>query len=196
MPRRKGDIEVICGSMFSGKTEELLRRLRLARVAGQRIQLFKPVIDDRYSTDSVVTHDGTPSQGATNADNALDLLAKMDPAANVVGVDEAHFFDDVLVDVCIYLAHWGKRVVAAGLDQDYRGNPFHPMPRLMAVAADVTKMHAICIVCKRRASRTQRLINGQPARIDSPLILIGGKESYEARCSHCHSVPGKIVRRP
>ena len=196
MPRRKGDIEVICGSMFSGKTEELLRRLRLARVAGQRIQLFKPVIDDRYSTDSVVTHDGTPSQGATNADNALDLLAKMDPAANVVGVDEAHFFDDVLVDVCMYLAHWGKRVVAAGLDQDYRGNPFHPMPRLMAVAADVTKMHAICIVCKRRASRTQRLINGQPARIDSPLILIGGKESYEARCSHCHSVPGKIVRRP
>lgn len=196
MPRRKGDIEVICGSMFSGKTEELLRRLRLARVAGQRIQLFKPVIDDRYSTDSVVTHDGTPSQGATNADNALDLLAKVDPAANVVGVDEAHFFDDVLVDVCIYLAHWGKRVVAAGLDQDYRGNPFHPMPRLMAVAADVTKMHAICIVCKRRASRTQRLINGQPARIDSPLILIGGKESYEARCSHCHSVPGKIVRRP
>lgn len=196
MPRRKGDIEVICGSMFSGKTEELLRRLRLARVAGQRIQLFKPVIDDRYSTDSVVTHDGTPSQGATNADNALDLLAKVEPAANVVGVDEAHFFDDVLVDVCIYLAHWGKRVVAAGLDQDYRGNPFHPMPRLMAVAADVTKMHAICIVCKRRASRTQRLINGQPARIDSPLILIGGKESYEARCSHCHSVPGKIVRRP
>lgn len=196
MPRRKGDIEVICGSMFSGKTEELLRRLRLARVAGQRIQLFKPVIDDRYSTDSVVTHDGTPRQGATNADNALDLLAKVDPAANVVGVDEAHFFDDVLVDVCIYLAHWGKRVVAAGLDQDYRGHPFHPMPRLMAVAADVTKMHAICIVCKRRASRTQRLINGQPARIDSPLILIGGKESYEARCSHCHSVPGKIVRRP
>ena len=196
MPRRKGDIEVICGSMFSGKTEELLRRLRLARVAGQRIQLFKPVIDDRYSTDSVVTHDGTPSQGATNADNALDLLAKVEPTANVVGVDEAHFFDDVLVDVCIYLAHWGKRVVAAGLDQDYRGNPFHPMPRLMAVAADVTKMHAICIVCKRRASRTQRLINGQPARIDSPLILIGGKESYEARCSHCHSVPGKIVRRP
>lgn len=196
MPRRKGDIEVICGSMFSGKTEELLRRLRLARVAGQRTQLFKPVIDDRYSSDSVVTHDGTPSQGATNADDALDLLAKVESESNVVGVDEAHFFDDHLVDVCIYLAHWGKRVVAAGLDQDYRGNPFRPMPRLMAVAADVTKMHAICIVCKRRASRTQRLINGQPARIDSPLILIGGKESYEARCSNCHSVPGKIIRRP
>ena len=196
MPRRKGDIEVICGSMFSGKTEELLRRLRLARVAGQRTQLFKPVIDDRYSSDSEVTHDGTPSQGATNADDALDLLAKVEPGSNVVGVDEAHFFDDRLVDVCIYLAQWGKRVVAAGLDQDYRGNPFRPMPRLMAVAADVTKMHAICIVCKRRASRTQRLINGQPARIDSPLILIGGKESYEARCSHCHSVPGKIIRRP
>lgn len=196
MPRRKGDIEVICGSMFSGKTEELLRRLRLARVAGQRTQLFKPVIDDRYSSDSVVTHDGTPRQGATNADDASDLLAKVEPGSNVVGVDEAHFFDDRLVDVCIYLAHWGKRVVAAGLDQDYRGNPFHPMPRLMAVAADVTKMHAICIVCKRRASRTQRLINGQPARIDSPLILIGGKESYEARCSNCHSVPGKIIKRP
>ncbi|MCE2466843.1 MAG: thymidine kinase [Caldilineaceae bacterium] len=196
MPRRKGDIEVICGSMFSGKTEELLRRLRLARVAGQRTQLFKPVIDDRYSSDSVVTHDGTPSQGATNADDASDLLAKVESGSNVVGVDEAHFFDDRLVDVCIYLAHRGKRVVAAGLDQDYRGNPFRPMPRLMAVAADVTKMHAICIVCKRRASRTQRLINGQPARIDSPLILIGGKESYEARCSNCHSVPGKIIRRP
>ncbi len=196
MPRRKGDIEVICGSMFSGKTEELLRRLRLARVAGQRTQLFKPVIDDRYSSDSVVTHDGTPSQGATNADDASDLLAKVESGSNVVGVDEAHFFDDRLVDVCIYLAHRGKRVVAAGLDQDYRGNPFNPMPRLMAVAADVTKMHAICIVCKRRASRTQRLINGQPARIDSPLILIGGKESYEARCSNCHSVPGKIIRRP
>ena len=196
MPRRKGDIEVICGSMFSGKTEELLRRLRLARVAGQRTQLFKPVIDDRYSSDSVVTHDGTPSQGATNVDDALDLLAKVKPESNVVGVDEAHFLDDRLVDVCIYLAHRGKRVVAAGLDQDYRGNPFHPMPRLMAVAADVSKMHAICIVCKRRASRTQRLINGQPARIDSPLILIGGKESYEARCSNCHSVPGKIVRHP
>ncbi|MCY4523056.1 MAG: thymidine kinase [Caldilineaceae bacterium] len=196
MPRRKGDIEVICGSMFSGKTEELLRRLRLARVAGQRTQLFKPVIDDRYSSDSVVTHDGTPSQGATNADDASDLLAKVESGSNVVGVDEAHFFDDRLVDVCVYLAHRGKRVVAAGLDQDYRGNPFNPMPRLMAVAADVTKMHAICIVCKRRASRTQRLINGQPARIDSPLILIGGKESYEARCSNCHSVPGKIIRRP
>ena len=196
MPRRKGDIEVICGSMFSGKTEELLRRLRLARVAGQRTQLFKPVIDDRYSSDSVVTHDGTPSQGATNAADALDLLAEVEPGSQVVGVDEAHFFDDRLVDVCIYLAHRGKRVVAAGLDQDYRGNPFRPMPRLMAVAADVTKMHAICIVCKRRASRTQRLINGQPARIDSPLILIGGKESYEARCSNCHSVPGKIIRRP
>ncbi len=196
MPRRKGDIEVICGSMFSGKTEELLRRLRLARVAGQRTQLFKPVIDDRYSSDSVVTHDGTPSQGATNADDASDLLAKVESDSNVVGVDEAHFFDDRLVDVCIYLAHRGKRVVAAGLDQDYRGNPFRPIPRLMAVAADVTKMHAICIVCKRRASRTQRLINGQPARIDSPLILIGGKESYEARCSNCHSVPGKIIRRP
>ncbi len=182
--------------MFSGKTEELLRRLRLARVAGQRTQLFKPVIDDRYSSDSVVTHDGTPSQGATNADDASDLLAKVESGSNVVGVDEAHFFDDRLVDVCIYLAHRGKRVVAAGLDQDYRGNPFNPMPRLMAVAADVTKMHAICIVCKRRASRTQRLINGQPARIDSPLILIGGKESYEARCSNCHSVPGKIIRRP
>lgn len=196
MPRRKGDIEVICGSMFSGKTEELLRRLRLARVAGQRTQLFKPVIDNRYSSDSVVTHDGTPSQGATNVDDALDLLAKVKPESKVVGVDEAHFLDDRLVDVCIYLAHRGKRVVAAGLDQDYRGNPFHPMPRLMAVAADVSKMHAICIVCKRRASRTQRLINGQPARIDSPLILIGGKESYEARCSNCHSVPGKIVRHP
>lgn len=196
MAKRVGSIEVIAGSMFSGKTEELLRRVRRAEIANQTVQLFKPSIDRRYDQKRVVTHDGTGGTEAWIARDARDLFAQIDWDVVVIAIDEAQFFDDAIVDVCRYLAHKGKRVLISGLDQDYRGNPFEPMPTLMALAERVTKLYAICQRCGRRASRTQRLIDGEPAGMNDPLILVGGVESYEARCGACHRVKGKRVQKP
>ena len=183
-----GWLEVICGSMFSGKTEELLRRLRRAVIARQNVQLFKPAIDNRYGVTTVASHDGTKWE-ATVISDAAEILHLVRPDTHVIAVDEVQFFDDAIVDVCDALALQGKRVIVAGLDMDFRGEPFGPMPKLMAKAESVRKLHAICMVCGGEASRTQRLINGQPAYYEDPIILIGAEESYEARCRGCHQVP-------
>ena len=183
-----GWLEVICGSMFSGKTEELLRRLRRAVIARQNVQLFKPAIDDRYGITTVASHDGSKWEG-TVINDAAEILDHIEPDTQVIAIDEVQFFDDAIVDVCDALALQGKRVIVAGLDMDFRGEPFGPMPKLMAKAESVRKLHAICMVCGGEASRTQRLINGRPAYYEDPVILIGAEEAYEARCRGCHEVP-------
>ena len=185
-----GWVEVVCGSMFSGKTEELIRRVRRARIAKQKVQVFKPQIDIRYQVEKVSSHDGLYWEAIPVA-HAREIVEHMEPDTTVVAVDEAQFFDWELSEVCRELAQRGLRVITAGLDMDFRGEPFGPMPLLMAEAEEVTKLQAICVVCGAPASRTQRLINEQPAGYDEPIILVGGSESYEARCRTCHEVPGK-----
>ena len=186
-----GWIELVCGSMFSGKTEELLRLVRRAEIARKHIQIFKPRIDNRYGLERVTSHSGVAREDVVIAEAASDILDKVGEGTDVVAIDEVQFFDWEVAEVCTVLADSGKRVIAAGLDQDFRGEPFGPMPLIMALAERVTKLHAICVVCGFPASRTQRLIDGQPCRYDDPIILVGGSESYEARCRRCHDVPGK-----
>jgi thymidine kinase len=183
-----GWIEVVCGSMFSGKTEELIRRIKRAVIARQVVQVFKPSLDDRYDAVQVASHNGTyfsaaPVQGVD------DMRAQLKPEAEVIAIDEAQFFEPGLVDFCRELAEEGHRVIVAGLDLDFRGEPFGPMPQLMAEAEQVDKLQAICLVCGAPASRTQRLINGQPASYHDPIILVGATENYEARCRKHHVVP-------
>ena len=187
---RGGWIELICGSMFSGKTEELIRRVRRAEIARQRIQVFKPKIDDRYSATEVSSHDGLHFE-AEVIESAREILTKLRPETTVVAVDEAQFLDWTIADVARLLADRGLRVIITGLDLDFRGEPFGPMPLLLAEAELVDKLHAICVVCGAPASRTQRLINGQPAHYNDPVILVGAREVYEARCRDCHRVPGR-----
>jgi thymidine kinase len=189
-PKDHGWIEVIVGSMFSGKSEELIRRVNRARIAKQKVQVFKHCIDDRYAIDHVVSHNGTKTE-AIKITKASDILKYLDDDAFVITIDEVQFFDAEIVDVCVKLADQGKRVIAAGLDQDFRGEPFGPTPELMAVAEFVDKMQAICMTCGNPATRTQRMINGKPAFYHDPVILVGATESYEARCRKCHEVPGK-----
>ncbi|HRJ43480.1 MAG: thymidine kinase [Caldilineaceae bacterium] len=186
-----GHVELICGSMFSGKTEELLRRIRRAEIARRRIQIFKPRLDNRYGLEKVASHNGVARSDAVVVENAVDILGLVQEETEVIAIDEVQFFDWAIADVCSALADRGKRVLAAGLDQDFRGEPFGPMPLLMALAEEVDKLHAICVVCGAAASRTQRLIDNRPARYDDPVILVGGSESYEARCRRCHQVPGR-----
>ena len=183
-----GWIEVVCGSMFSGKTEEMIRRVRRARIARQQVQVFKPALDDRYHAEQVSSHNGL-SWEAAPVSNATEIPDRLAPDTTVVAVDEAQFFDWELSRVCKDLARQGLRIILAGLDMDFRGEPFGPMPLLMAEAEEVTKLQAICVVCGAPASRTQRLIDGLPAAYDDPIILVGGSESYEARCRQCHEVP-------
>jgi thymidine kinase len=184
-----GWIEVICGSMFSGKSEELIRRVKRAEIARQKVQVFKPAIDTRYEDREVVSHDGN-KVSAYMVEKAEDIIAELLPDVQVIAIDEGQFFDNSIVEVCQTLADNGKRVIVAGLDQDFRGEPFGPMPELLAVAEKVDKLQAICIVCGGPASRTQRLINGEPAYYDDPTILIGAEDVYEARCREHH-----VVRR-
>ncbi len=186
-----GWIELVCGSMFSGKTEELLRRIRRAEIARKKVQLFKPTIDNRYGLVRVASHDGLAREDAIVVCDAQDILRRLAVDTEVVAVDEVQFFDDTIADVCDHLADRGLRMIVAGLDQDFRGEPFGPMPLLLARAERVDKLHAICVACGASASRTQRLIDGRPARFDDPVIFVGGSESYEARCRNCHEVPGK-----
>ena len=185
-----GSVEVICGSMFSGKTEELIRRVKRAHIARKAVQVFKPAIDIRYSVDEVSSHGGVRFHALPVA-TAAEILDLLDPATEVVAIDEVQFFDAAVVDVCDRLASGGKRVIAAGLDQDFRGESFGPLPELLARAEHVEKLQAICVVCGAPASRTQRLINGVPAAYSDPTILVGATEAYEARCRTCHCVPGK-----
>jgi len=188
-----GRIEVICGSMFSGKTEELIRRVRRAQIARQKVQVFKPALDDRYGLQKITSHNGLFVQ-AVPVPDAETLLNLVEPDAEVVAIDEVQFFDWRVADVCNTLAARGVRVILAGLDLDFRGEPFGPMPLLLAIAEEVEKLHAICMVCGQDASRTQRLINGQPASYDDPVILVGASEVYEARCRMHHKVPGKPAK--
>ncbi len=186
-----GWIELVCGSMFSGKTEELLRRIRRAEIARKKVQVFKPTIDRRYGVERVASHNGVARDDAIVVTSSGEILGLLDPATEVVAVDEVQFFDEGVVDLCDLLADRGMRIIAAGLDQDFRGEPFGPMPRLLAIAERVDKLTAICVLCGASATRTQRLIDGKPARYDDPIILVGGSESYEARCRNCHEVPGR-----
>ncbi len=186
-----GWIEIVCGSMFSGKTEELLRRVRRAEIARKKIQVFKPAIDNRYGQVRVASHNGVAREDAVVVACAAELLAQVRPNTDVVAIDEVQFFDMAIADACDELADRGMCVIVAGLDQDFRGEPFGPMTQLLARAERVDKLNAICVSCSASASRTQRLIDGKPARYDDPVILVGGSESYEARCRACHEVPGK-----
>ncbi len=188
MIHHSGRVEVICGSMFSGKTEELIRRLRRAEIARQKVQVFKPALDNRYAEEKVVSHNGV-GLAAKPVDSAASILQSVDPDTTVVGIDEAQFFDEGLPAVVNELAGRGVRVVLAGLDMDFRGEPFGSMPVLMARAEEVTKLHAICVVCGEEASRTQRLVNGRPAHYNDPVIMVGASEVYEARCREHHEVP-------
>lgn len=185
-----GWIELICGCMFSGKTEELIRRVKRARIAKQRVQVFKHSLDTRYVPKKVASHSGFEAEAIT-VQEASDILRLVEPDAQVVAIDEAQFFDRTIADVCDTLADRGIRVIVAGLDMDFRGEPFGPMPLLMARAEEVDKLHAICVICGAPASRTQRLINGRPASYDDPIIMVGADEVYEARCRLHHEVPRK-----
>jgi len=188
MKHIQGSIEVVCGSMFSGKTDELIRRLVRATIAKQKVQVFKPAIDIRYAVEKVTSHAGS-NFDAIPVEKAADIRNKLDGDVTVVAIDEAQFFDPEIVDVSQELASRGIRVVVAGLDTDFRGEPFGPMPILMSMAEDVDKLHAICMVCGDEASRTQRLVNGKPARYDDPVVIVGASELYEARCRIHHEVP-------
>ncbi len=186
-----GWIEVVCGSMFSGKSEELIRRVKRAQFAKQKIAVFKPEIDDRYSEEAVVSHNGTTVIANPVASSAH--IRDFDKSGyDIIAIDEAQFFDDGIVETVMTLADEGFRVILAGLDQDFRGNPFGPMPRLLAIAEHITKLQAVCVVCGSPASRTQRLIEGAPAGYDDPVILVGASEAYEARCRQHHEVPHGI----
>ncbi len=187
---KTGRIEVITGCMFSGKSEELIRRLKRAKIARQKVQVFKPSIDTRYSEIDVVSHNGEKITGMPVKDSS-EIIKNVDNDTDVVGIDEAQFFDDGIVKVANRLADMGIRVIIAGLDMDFRGEPFGPMPKLLAIAEDVQKLHAICTVCGEDATRTQRLINGIPARYDDPVIMLGASEKYEARCRRHHYVADK-----
>ena len=188
MEQKTGRIEVICGSMFCGKTEELIRRVRRAIIARQTVRVFKPQIDDRYGIQRATSHAGQ-SVEATPVESARDILALADGQATVVAIDEAQFFDMGLVNVVQRLVDERKlRVIVAGLDTDFRGEPFGPMPQLLSIADEVIKLQAICVVCGKAASRTQRLVDGEPAAYDDPTILVGAQESYEARCRLHHKV--------
>ncbi|HXV16425.1 MAG TPA: thymidine kinase [Gemmatimonadaceae bacterium] len=186
-----GWIEVIAGVMFSGKSEELIRRLRRAIIAKKRVQVFKSHLDARYAgIYKVSSHDGRTVE-AIPADSSAQIAAKIDPTAHVIAIDEAQFLDEGIIPLVTSLASRGRRVIIAGTDTDFRGEPFGSMPDLMAVAEVVDKLHAICVLCGGPASRNQRLIGGKPAPYDSPTIMVGSTESYEARCRMCFAAPRK-----
>ncbi len=186
--RTTGWMEVICGSMFSGKTEELIRRLRRARIARQHTRVFKPALDERYSEDEVVSHN--ENSVTTTPVEAPPQIQELVQEADVVGIDEAQFFDDDLVPTCQALAEDGHRVIVVGLDTDYRAEPFDPMPQLMAVAEHVTKLHAVCVVCGAPANHSQRIVPGEDR------VLVGATEAYEPRCRACFEPEPVTVTRP
>ncbi|MGX7103597.1 thymidine kinase [Gemella sanguinis] len=186
--RKFGWIECICGSMFSGKSEELLRRIKRGVIAKQKVLLFKPSIDNRYDENRVSTHNGN-SYDSISIEKSSDILNFVkDTNYDIIGIDEIQFFDNDIVKIINKLADDGIRVIVAGLDMDFKAEPFHPMPEIMAISEMVTKLHAVCNKCGKEASRSQRLINGKPAKYDDPIVVIGASESYEARCRHCHEI--------
>ncbi|MEI8132817.1 MAG: thymidine kinase [Leptolinea sp.] len=188
MSEKIGSLEVVCGSMFCGKTDELIRRLRRAVIARKKLQVFKPAIDMRYSVEKINSHAGTAFDAIPIA-TAREILSLLEPDVTVVGIDEAQFLDDGILEVVEELIRRGIRVIVAGLDTDFRAEPFGCMPVLMAKAERVDKLQAICMVCSEPASRTQRLVNGKPARYSDPVVIVGAAEMYEARCRADHEVP-------
>jgi thymidine kinase len=190
MKHTNGSIEVITGSMFCGKTDELIRRLRRATIARQKVQVFKPVIDNRYALEKVTSHAGN-EYAAQPVPSAGAILQRVEPDTTVVGIDEAQFFDATIIPLTRQLAARGVRVIVAGLDTDFRGEPFGPMPVLMAEGDVLDKLHAICMVCGGLACRTQRLVDGKPANYNDPVVIVGAAEMYEARCREHHELPGR-----
>lgn len=188
MKHQNGSLEVITGSMFSGKTDELIRRLRRATIARQKVQVFKPLIDNRYAVEKVTSHAGSDYQ-AVPIQKVVEIWERLEEDTTVVAIDEAQFFEMDIIPIVQQLADRGMRVIVAGLDTDFRGEPFGPMPVLMALAEQVEKLQAICMVCGEPACRTQRLVNGVPARYDDPVVIVGAAEMYEARCRAHHEVP-------
>ena len=184
---KTGQIEVICGPMFAGKTEELIRRVNRLEFAKKKYLVFKPVIDNRYSTTEIVSHSNY-RKNSICVNSSLDILNYYNEEIDAVIVDEVQFFDEQIVNVCEYLADKGIRVICGGLDSDFRGIPFNNVAQLLAMAEKVTKLTAICVCCGEDATKTQRIINGMPAKYDDPIILVGEKESYESRCRRCHAV--------
>jgi thymidine kinase len=187
MKHHVGSVEVICGSMFCGKTEELIRRLRRARIAKQHVQVFKPIIDNRYNHTKVTSHSGIDLD-AQPVESSQEMMHLLEVETTVVGIDEVQFFDAGIISVVEEMAEQGLRVIITGLDTDFRGEPFGCMPELIARAEWVDKLHAICMVCGESASRTQRLVNGIPAHYDEPIVVVGAQEMYEARCRAHHEV--------
>ena len=185
--RPLGKLTVICGSMFAGKSEELIRLARRALYARKKVQVFKPAIDNRYDESNVVTHLGV-AHNAVAVKSVRDLCTKIDADTEIVLIEEAQFFDETLADVAVKLADEGREVILAGLDQDFRREPFGPMSRLLAVADEVVKLRAICMNCGQPASHTYRVIDGKPAHWDDPIVLIGATEAYEARCRNCYTI--------
>lgn len=190
LKQRDGWIEVICGPMFAGKTEELIRRVKRLEYAKQNILVFKPTIDNRYANNEVVSHNNSRTR-SINISRAGEIMKYVDSETDVVAIDEVQFLDEEVVDIVEFLADHGIRVIVSGLDRDFRGEPFSFMPKLLALAEEVTKLSAICVVCHTPATRTQRIVNGKPANYNDPIILVGAKDAYEARCRHCHQVPDK-----
>ncbi len=188
MELRSGSVEVVCGSMFSGKTEEMIRRLRRAVIAKQKVQVFKPVIDNRYNATKVTSHAGVDFE-AIPVEQSSELMKFVKDDTTVIGIDEAQFFDDGIVKVIEGLAAKGIRMIVTGLDMDFRGEPFGCMPELMARADKVDKLQAICMKCGEPANRTQRLVDGKPAHYNDPIVIVGAAEMYEARCRAHHEVP-------
>lgn len=190
LTQKDGWIEVITGPMFAGKTEELIRRIRRLQFAKRNIVVFKPSIDNRYGQDEVVSHNDSRTQ-SISIKKASQILEHISPDTDVVAIDEIQFLDEEAVEICEYLADQGIRVIVSGLDRNFRGEPFSFMPKLLALAEEVTKLSAICVKCHTPATRTQRIINGKPANYHDPIILVGAKDTYEARCRECHEVPGR-----
>lgn len=188
--KQNGWIELICGCMFSGKSEELIRRVHRAQYGKLKVQTFKPVIDNRYSEAEVVSHNGIAVM-AHPVEHSAEMTENISEDTDVVAIDEVQFFDTAVVQVADQLADQGICVIAAGLDQDFRGQPFGGVPEIMAMSETVTKLQAVCVGCGSPANRTQRLIDGEPAGYHDPVIKVGATEAYEARCRHCHQVPGK-----
>jgi len=187
MKHYSGQLEIICGCMFSGKTEELIRRVRRAAIARQRVQVFKPAIDDRYSVEKIASHTGQKIESHP-IKSPVEIPKLLHHETTVVAVDEVQFLGDEVVQVILDLVSKDIRVIAGGLDMDFRGEPFGPMPTLLARAEYVMKLQAICMVCGEAASFTQRLVNGQPARYNDPIVMVGADEAYEARCRKHHIV--------
>ena len=186
--KQSGSLEVICGPMFSGKSEELIRRLRRAKIAKQQVIAFKPAIDNRYSLDHVASHNGSTIEALPMEHGSAMRTIALNEEVSVIGIDEVQFFPADIVNLIYDLILHGKRVIVAGLDLDFRGIPFGCMPILLALANKVSKLQAICTQCGDDAYFTQRLVNGNPAKYNDPLILIGAQEGYQARCRHCYSI--------